>query len=298
MNNHKINPLLSNFANFLIPNFLYPTFEYNKENLTNSSYIFCPNHTNNFDGCLIWSLLSKDYDIDTFMKKEFWNNFPKVAKLMPYFNVYPITRDKLNFKEIKDELEKLKDINHSLVIFPQGRHVDPEIMVQLFDYNLKTLPLGAFYIAALSNKEIVPIYLEPQKKFDRNTVVYGNPINPQEFDVVDNRGRIDKKNILLLSRKWLTEINKCYKLASELEGRKMREYTLEEVYFTAKGERLDCNDPNIIANYLEEIKKMSDLNLDTNINDIYKLGRLLDIPESNIEVIQKVKNIYESQLVK
>lgn len=298
MNTHKINPKLSSLANLLIPNLLYPTFEYNKKNLTNSSYIFCPNHTDNFDGCLIWSLLSKDYDIDIFMKKEFWDLFPHIAKLMPYFNVFPITRDKLNFKEIKDELEKLKDVNHSLVIFPQGRHVDPEIMVQLFEYNLKTLPLGAFYISALSNKEIVPIYLEPQKMFHRNTVVYGNPINPQEFDVVDKKGRIDKKNILLLSRKWLTEINKCYKLASELEGRKMRKYTLEKVYFTAKGERLDRSDPNIIVNYLEEIKKMSNLNLESVISDIYELGHLLDIPTPDIEVIQKVKKIYENQLVK
>lgn len=168
MEKHRINPNLVKLANFLYPNLLYPTTEYYKDSLTESSYIFAPNHTNNLDGYMIWSLLAKDYDIDTFMYREFWDNFPWIAKVLPLFNVYPITRDHINHKEISTELSKLKDPNHSLVIFPQGRHVAPELMAKSPEYHLKTIPLGAFFIATKSAKPLVPIYMEPQKLGQEN----------------------------------------------------------------------------------------------------------------------------------
>jgi len=64
MESHKINPILSNTLNVLIPKFLFPIKEYQKDNLTETSYIFTPNHTNNLDGYVIWCLLSKYYDIE------------------------------------------------------------------------------------------------------------------------------------------------------------------------------------------------------------------------------------------
>ena len=49
MEKHVINPVLANVAYFLYPSLLYPTKEYEKGNLTQESYIFAPNHTNNLD---------------------------------------------------------------------------------------------------------------------------------------------------------------------------------------------------------------------------------------------------------
>ena len=294
MKNNKINPILSHTANILIPNLIFPTIEYQKENLVDSSYIFAPNHTNNIDGGLIWSLLSKDYDIDTFMYKEFWLNFPTISKVLPLFQVYPITRDKVVIKEIKTELQKLKDKNHSLVIFPQGRHVDPNVMLHLPEYHLNTLPLGAFYFASTSSKSIVPIYMEPQKIFKRNVVIYGQPLKPQDYNISKN----SKENLINLAKAWLSEINNLYLKACELECREMRPYQLQEKYFDASGLRPNLSDPNIIANYLDEISKLAILSAKTGNTNIEELGKMLSFSKDTINTILKVKDTYENCLVR
>ena len=114
MKTKSIHPFFSYLGYIAIAKLYSYTKEYQKENLVEPSYIFAPNHTNNFDGYLIWALLSKDYDIDVFMFKEFWNNFPKLAPLLSLFHVYPITRDTLKKEELETEIEKLKNIIHSL----------------------------------------------------------------------------------------------------------------------------------------------------------------------------------------
>ena len=83
----RINPILAHSAHTLVGKLLFQATEYKKENVKEPAYIFAPNHTNNFDGYLIWSLLSKDFDLDTFMYKEFWLNYPNIAKLLPPFHV-------------------------------------------------------------------------------------------------------------------------------------------------------------------------------------------------------------------
>ena len=47
MEYHKVNPKLSKTLNILMTKLLFPIKEYNKDGLTDSSYIFTPNHTNN-----------------------------------------------------------------------------------------------------------------------------------------------------------------------------------------------------------------------------------------------------------
>lgn len=299
MEQYQINPLLSHTANLLLSKMIFPTTEYQKNQLTQNSYVFAPNHTNNLDGYLIWSLLAKDYDIDTFMYKEFWDNFPRLASFLPHFHVYPITRDKVKINEIRNELKKLQDPNHSLVIFPQGRHVDPEVMLHLFDYHLKTIPLGAFYLSALSSKPLVPIYMEPEQAFHSNTVIYGTPLNPNDFEVISPNGRIKKKKLLEMAKAWLIEINKAYQIAPELAGRKMRPYPIHKSYFDASGlHHNTLQDPNVIANYLEEIQAIGDLNLQTRTNDLDELGKTLGISIADMEQIKQVKETYEKCLVR
>lgn len=298
MESHKVNPMLSSTLNVLLPKLLFPIKEYQKNNLTDTSYIFTPNHTNNLDGYIIWCLLSKYYDIDTFMYKEFWENYPRLSKLLPLVNVYPITRDKFVPSEIKEELKKLEDKNHSLIIFPQGRHVDPEIMLKLKDYHLKTIPMGAFYFSAVSNKSFVPIYMEPQKLFKKSIVIYGNPIDPNEFDIKKQNGKLNLKNLLYLSKAWLDEINRIYLLAQELEGRKMNPYKIQDGYHDATGLNRKIMDPNIIANYIPEIEKLIKLREETNIEDINELCNLLKLSEKDTETIIECSNIYKKYLLK
>lgn len=299
MEYHEINPFLAKAANILICKTLFPTTEYNKGNLTEKSYIFAPNHTNNWDGYQLWSLLSQDFNLDAFMFREFWDKFPFISKFLPFFNVYPITRSKVVLSELKNELFKLRDENHSLIIFPQGRHVDPEVMLNLSTYHLKTIPLGAFFCSAYSSKTIIPVYLEPQKRFGNNTVVYGNPINPNDYDVLSEDGRVQKRNLYLLAEAWLKEINEAYKMAPILANREMRKYPLHERYTDATGFNYqELDDPNIIASYLSEVQDLMDLSAEKGIDDIYKLGDILGLSPDVIQIIEGVRKTYERSLVR
>ena len=298
MEKHSINPYLARFAHYLYTNLLYPIEEYQKENLKEKSYIFAPNHTNNLDGYIIWSLLAKDYDIDTFMYKEFWDYFPHIAKILPLFNVYPITRDELHPQEILTELKKLKDENHSLVIFPQGRHVDLELMKELYEYHLKTIPLGAFFISMQSKKKIVPIYMEPQKIMQKNTVIYGTPLDPKDF-ISKNDKRKNKENIIKFANAWLVEINRLYQLSLKLTNRPQHPYKIKKNYTDASGlDYRGLNDPNIIKYHLTEVKQLIAIFEKTNIPNINELGELTDIPKETLKIIEEVKNIYEKRLIK
>lgn len=301
MEYHKVNPALSYIINILLTKLLYPIKEYNKEVLTDSSYIFTPNHISDLDGYTIWSLLSRYYDIDVFMFKEFWDKSPMLSKLLPIVNIYPITRDKLVISEIKTEMEKLKDANHSLVIFPQGRYVDSELMLKLKKYHLETIPDGAFYFAAASNKKLVPIYMEPHETnqvFKKSVVTYGNPIDPNEYEVRKSNGMINSKNLIYLKEAWLDEINRLYLLSQELENRKMQPYKVREEYRTAEGTHELIKDPNIIVNYVDEINQIVRLKEETGIEDINELCSLLNLPDEDRENIIYCCGVYENNLRK
>ena len=294
---HKINPLLSKFLYLFGTKVVYPTIEYNKEKLVDNSYIFAPNHSYRMDGPMMLSLLSHKYDVDTFMYKEFWINSPIRASLLSYFNVYPITRNKLVLSELKEELQKLKNEDHSLIIFPQGRYVDPEIMKQYPEYHIKTIPRGAFYLSALSQKSIIPVYLEPQKPFSKNTVVYGNPLDPREFDIISERGSVKKNNLEPFVEAWLNEINKAYEQASEFTGRKMRPYRIRKIYRDASGSNELIKDPNNLANYFEQMKLLEECYKETGITNIYELAKITGVSSEQIEEINEVKETYEKSLL-
>lgn len=299
MNTKAIHPFFSYLGYYFIAKGIGRVTEYQKENLTQSSYIFAPNHSNNFDGYLIWSLLSKDYDIDVFMFREFWNNFPFLAPILPLFHVYPITRDHLKKEELKTEIEKLQDPNHSLIIFPQGRHVDPEIMFHFPEIHIRTIPLGAFYLAAISKKALVPVYIEPNHSFKRNTVVYGTPLFPKDFNLIGERGYVKKKNLLLFAKAWLQEMDKASKNSMILEGRPMHEYKIHKKYFDASGKHHNTlQDPNRVLKYLEELKKMYKLWQETGIQDLETLCHKCSVSPEVEESIREVYHVYERCLVR
>lgn len=299
MESHKVNPVLIHTINMIYTKLLYQIKEYNKEALTDQSYIFTPNHLSDLDGYVIWSLLSKDYDLDLLMYREFWDNNPTLSKLLSLVNIYPITRDRLVVSEIKEEVEKLKNKNHSLIIFPQGRYVDPELMLKLRNYHLETIPEGAFYFSAASNKKFVPVYIEPHEPseiFTKSVVTYGNPIDPNEYDVRKPNGMINSKNLSYLKEAWLDEINRLYLLSQELENRKMHPYVVKKEYRTAEGKNELIKDPNIIVNYIDEITEMTKLKEETGIEDINELCSLLNLSTEDRENILYCSNIYENNL--
>ena len=290
---YRITPILAHSAHTLVGKLLFQATEYKKENVKEPAYIFAPNHTNNFDGYLIWSLLSKDFDLDTFMYKEFWLNYPNIAKLLPPFHVYPITRNKIVLEELKAELEKLKQKNHSLIIFPQGRHVDPELMINFQEYHQKTIPLGAFYFSSLSNKPVLPIFMEPQQFFHNNMVVYGKALFPEEFKVLDKNGKINKKNMISFANAWVSEINAAYMFAKKNTNREIHPYKIEKAYTDASGENYrGFIDPNIIMKYKDVL---SLTNVGFSLDQLERVGL---ITSENKEEIVNIESIYQKNLVR
>lgn len=298
MSNHRVNLLLASLANFCVTKCAFSVEEYQKELLTSDSYIFAPNHTNNFDGYVIWSLLSKDFDIDTFMFAEFWEDFPILSLFLPIFNVYPITRDKVRISELKREINRLKEYGHSLIMFPQGRHADPKIMLNFPDYHLRTLPLGAFYLSALTSIPLVPIYMEPQKWFEKSVVIYGNPLYPRDYGAVSSSGKIIKDNLLPFANAWLASISELYQSASVLCKRQMREYPIHKNYYDSFNKHNVLKDPYTISNYINELHQLRKLSIQTNITDPFILGSILHIDHKMIEEIAEAKDTYEKYLVR
>ncbi len=292
---NKINPIYTNLTNTLM-RLLFNPIEIQKENLNLQSYIFAPNHTNNLDRYLIWSLLSKKFELDTFMFKEFWNNFPKIAKYLQPLHIFPITRDKVQLSEIKTELKRLKDNNHSLLIFPDGRHVDPKLMLEFTDYHEKTIPLGAFYIAALSNKPLLPIFLEPQIPFHQNAIVYAKPLIPKDFDLYPNK-KIDKRNLIELCKAWLNAINEAHKKVETHLNRSIHPYHVQQNYTDSTGENYgNQEDPNAIINYLSEIKLLMEQGYKLSENSLEEIAEKSHIPKDSLNKILTIKKQYEKNL--
>lgn len=295
---HKVNKSLTKVANFIIPNYLFPTTEINRENIENGSYIFAPNHTSNFDGYLIWSLLANTFDIDTFMKKEFWDHFPLLSRCLSCFNVYPLSRDKVSHIELKDEIDRINEKDRSLIIFPQGRHVDPEVMVNMPQYNFNTLPMGAFYISAKSNKPLVPIFIEPIELFKKEVVLYGKPIKPSEFDVINAAGRINKENLDMFAKEWFNEIVRLYTLAKNFHDRELRSYKIEKKYWTSNGKLLINEDPNLIMKYLPMLEEFFSLHRSNSFNNLAIYLILNGINTSDALRINQLNENYENYFQK
>ena len=296
METHKVNPEFIKVVNTLIPNYVFPTVEYNKENLGDDSYIFAPNHTSNYDGYLIWSLLSYRYDLDVFMKKEFWDHFPFLKGVLKSLNVYPLSRRTINHNEIKNEIERIKDRNRSLIIFPHGRHVDPELMLNMPEYNFDTLPNGAFYISAKTNKPIVPIFIEPLKAFEENAVFYGKPISPEDFNIINEKGHINKQNLDKFAKAWLDEINNLYVFAKNTLNREIRNYKIKKGYWTAEGKLLRNEDPNLIMNYYPMLKELLILCYGIDVANLENLLLANGLSSEDVANIMLLKENYENHL--
>ena len=78
----------------------------------------------------------------------------------------------------------------------------------------------------------------------------------------------------------------------------MHPYRLERGYLDATGSNIEIHDPNIIADYIDDIKRIISLREETGIEDIYELCGILNIPEEERDIILECSKTYNEKLLK
>ncbi len=200
---------------FIIGN-LYRVKEYNKPDLSNGSYIICPNHVSDADGPVMWT---HNQNIRILAKKECFNH-----KIMAIFlnsiDVVKIDRDKHNGVELLEAIDYFKDGKNKLfMLFPQGTISD------LNKNKLSRIKSGAFFIAAKANVPIIPVFLEQPRPFKKTRVVYGKPMYLN--DALDQDGKVDKKVLEKYRLQWQQEVFKLQDMATKFENRPIRKLKLK-----------------------------------------------------------------------
>ena len=199
----------------IIINGLYRVKEYNKPNLTDGSYILCPNHVSDADGPVIWS---HNNNIRILAKKECFKH-KWMALFLNFVDVVKIDRDRHNGVELMEAIDYFKDGKNKLfMLFPQGTISD------LNKNKLSRIKSGAFFISAKTNVPIVPIFLEQPRFFRKTRVVYGEPMY-MEGAVVN--GKVDKKVLEKYRLQWQQEVFKLQDMATKFENRPIRKLKLK-----------------------------------------------------------------------
>lgn len=199
----------------IIINGLYRVKEYNKPNLTDGSYILCPNHVSDADGPVIWS---HNNNIRILAKKECFKH-KWMALFLNFVDVVKIDRDRHNGVELMEAIDYFKDGKNKLfMLFPQGTISD------LNKNKLSRIKSGAFFISAKTNVPIVPIFLEQPRFFRKTRVVYGEPMY-MEGAVVN--GKVDKKVLEKYRLQWQQEVFKLQDMATKFEDRPIRKLKLK-----------------------------------------------------------------------
>ncbi|MBQ8380013.1 MAG: 1-acyl-sn-glycerol-3-phosphate acyltransferase [Clostridia bacterium] len=202
------------FGKFIIGN-LYRVKEYNKPDLSNGSYILCPNHVSDADGPVMWT---HNDNIRILAKKECFQN-KLMAKFLTSLDVVKIDRDRHNGVELLEALDYFKDGEKKLfMLFPQGTISD------INKNKLTRIKSGAFFIAAKAGVPIIPVFLEQPRPFKRTRVVYGEPMDLSEANADK---KVNKEELVKYRIQWQQEIFKLQEMAVKFENRPIRKLKLK-----------------------------------------------------------------------
>lgn len=208
--------MLKKIGHFIIGKLIYRVVEYDKKDLSNGSYILCPNHVSDADGPVMW--VHND-NIRILAKKECFEH-----KLFAWFlnklNVVKIDRDRHSGAELLSAINYFSDgENKIFMLFPQGTISD------INKNKLTRIKPGAFYVAAKTKVPIIPVFIEQPRPFKKTRVVYGDEIHLD--DAIDENGKIDRKKIEEYRLKWQQKIFKLQEKAVEYGKKPIRKLKLK-----------------------------------------------------------------------
>lgn len=142
-----------------------------KENLPkDGGVLLCINHINNFDPPIVGIVAPRPIH---FMAKEELFSVPVLGRLLPHLNAFPVKRGMSDREALRKGLKVLKE-GHVLGLFPEGtRSKTGELGKGL---------AGAGFFALRTDAAVVPCaIIGPYKAFSKLKIVYGKPINIQEY---------------------------------------------------------------------------------------------------------------------
>jgi 1-acyl-sn-glycerol-3-phosphate acyltransferase len=220
-----MNNNLRRFGYVLLHRILFRINEYNKKDLTNKTYLLCPNHTSDFDGPVLWT---SNENIRIMAKKECFKN-PIMGAFFRKINIVSVDRSKHSGTEIKEAVRYLEEKDNSKIfmMFPQGTISD------INKNALSRIKPGAFFIAALSKTPIIPVFIEQPRILRRSRIMYGNEINISDADVYTDKGTVDKEKLIKFRELWQQEILRLQEEATRVEDRPIRKIKLNEKHRNA-----------------------------------------------------------------
>ncbi|MDR0531035.1 MAG: 1-acyl-sn-glycerol-3-phosphate acyltransferase [Oscillospiraceae bacterium] len=227
----------------IITRMLFRVREYDKKFYDDDSYVISPNHVSNWDTPIAWSLLGRLCNLRTMMMHEVWEQQPWLGPLLRYAGFYPVHRKKKDKRDVEDQIGYLSEPGRLLLMFPDGRHIDPQVAVELEAYR-KMIKKGAFYIAAKARKKLVPVFIEPNRLFRRVRVLYGTPIDPTQLPLYDENGEVNWSALQLFVQAWHNQIVELYRRAMEMEERRLHKYKIHRRFYR-DNTGFFCKDPNI-----------------------------------------------------
>ena len=151
------------FARFLLKivfKIRYKLVVHGNTNLPETPLVICANHINLWDPILLAIIF--DRPIRFMAKKELFDN-KFLGFLLNKFGAFPVDRDNVNIKTIKDAIKLVKD-NEVLGIFPEGTRVKT-----VSEENMKT---GVAMIASRAGADVIPVFINSNYKFRSKVEVF------------------------------------------------------------------------------------------------------------------------------
>ena len=151
------------FARFLLKivfKIRYKLVVHGNTKLPETSLIICANHINLWDPILLAIIFERP--IRFMAKKELFDN-KFLGFLLNKFGAFPVDRDNVNIKTIKDAIKLVKN-NEVLGIFPEGTRVKT-----VSEENMKT---GVAMIASRAGADVIPVFINSNYKFRSKVEVF------------------------------------------------------------------------------------------------------------------------------
>ncbi|MDQ0232942.1 lysophospholipid acyltransferase family protein [Metabacillus malikii] len=165
---------LYTFARSVVAGILKPTYRVKVEGIENfpkeGGVFLCANHISNFDPPIVGITAPRQV---LFMAKAELFKIPVLKTLLKDFGTFPVNRGGSDREALRTGLKILKEGN-VLGFFPEGTRSK--------NGELGKGQSGAGFFALRSNAAVVPCAIVgPYKPFHTLRVIYGNPINMEEY---------------------------------------------------------------------------------------------------------------------